>query len=57
MEYRAFSLPGVQMLGNGHVINTSVPSFSEACAKGRRQAVTWVLLTGSGDPKTSRVGL
>lgn len=57
MEYRAFSLPGVQMLGNGHVINTSVASFSEACAKGRRQAVTWVLLTGSGDPKTSRVGL
>lgn len=57
MEYRAFSLPGVQMLGNGHVINTSVASFSEACAKGRRQAVTRVLLAGSGDPKTSRVGL
>lgn len=57
MEYRAFSLPGVLMLGSGHVINTSVSSFSEACAKGSRQALTRVLAMGSGGPKTPHVGL
>ena len=55
MEYRAFSLPGV--LSSGHVINTSVSSFSEACAKGSRQALTRVLAMGSGGPKTPHVGL